>query len=64
MSYWMIIGNPEQPTPDFFQYVEDMEQSVAVDLLKTKSEEEGRGLSLWKLVKHTTVNVTARAVDD
>jgi len=60
----MIISQPDQPTPEFFQYVEDIEQAVAVDLLRTKSEELGEGLSLWKLIKHTTVNVNPTVVDD
>jgi hypothetical protein len=64
MSYWMIISQPDQPTPEKFWYVEDLEQTDAVALLKTKSEEEGGALTLWKLVKHTTVDVTAHAVDD
>jgi hypothetical protein len=64
MSYWMIISKPDQPTPGFFEYVEDMEQVNAVALLRTKSEELGSGLTLWKLIKHTTVNVNSTVVDD
>ncbi len=64
MSYWMIISQPEQPTPEQFWYVEDLEQVDAVALLRTKSEEEGKPLTLWKLIKHTTVNVNPTVVDD
>jgi len=64
MSYWMIIDTPSQPVPIGFWYLEDMESAEALSELHDKSEEEGRALTLWKLMKHTTVDVNASLVDD
>jgi hypothetical protein len=62
-STWMITSDIGHP-PIVWEYPEPMEQPDAVDLLKTMSEEEGHELYLWKLIKHTTVNVNASVVDD
>jgi len=63
VAKWMITSEIGHP-PVTWEYLEDMEQTDAVDSLRTSSEENGCGLYLWKLIKHTTVNVNPSVVDD
>lgn len=63
ISTWAITSDIGHP-PVVFEYPAPMEQTDVVELLRTKSEENGCGLYLWKLIKHTTVNVNPTVVDD
>lgn len=64
MAKWMLTSDPAQPVPEYFEYFLAETNEEARNALIVSSEATGKELFLWKIFKHTTVNINATAHDD